>query len=72
MSTNGYVIGVVNGLLTLIDRLSGTEGVVLIAATNDPQRVDPAVIRAGRFDRHIRVSAPDRAGIRSMLQAALR
>lgn len=41
MSHNGYVIGVVNGLLTLIDRLSATEGVVLIAATNDPRRVDP-------------------------------
>jgi len=72
MSHNGYVIGVVNGLLTLIDRLSATEGVVLIAATNDPKRVDPAVTRPGRFDRHIRISAPDRAGIRSMLEAALR
>lgn len=72
LSSNGYVIGVVNGLLTLIDRLSATEGVVLIAATNDPRRVDPAVVRSGRFDRHVRVSAPDRAGIRSMLEAALR
>lgn len=72
LSSNGYVIGVVNGLLTLIDRLSATEGVVLIAATNDPRRVDPAVVRSGRFDRHIRVSAPDRAGIRAMLEAALR
>lgn len=72
MSGNGYVIGVVNGLLTLLDRLSEAEGVVLIAATNDPKRVDPAVIRSGRFDRHIRVSAPDRAGIRAMLEAALR
>jgi cell division protease FtsH len=72
MSHNGYVIGVVNGLLTLIDRLSATEGVVLIAATNDPRRVDPAVVRSGRFDRHIQVSAPDRAGIRAMLEAALR
>jgi cell division protease FtsH len=72
MSHNGYVVGVVNGLLTLLDRLSATEGVVLIAATNDPRRVDPAVVRSGRFDRHIQVSAPDRAGIRSMLEAALR
>ena len=72
MSHNGYVIGVVNGLLTLLDRLSATEGVILIAATNDSKRVDPAVIRSGRFDRHVRVSAPDRAGIRAMLEAALR
>lgn len=68
---NGYIIGVVNGLLTLIDRLSATPGVVLIAATNDHRRVDPAVVRAGRFDRHLRVGPPDRAGIRNMLQASL-
>lgn len=72
ISHKGYMIGVVNGLLTLIDRLAATEGVVLISATNDPRRVDPAVIRSGRFDRHIQVSAPDRAGIRAMLEAALR
>lgn len=68
---SGYIIGVVNGLLTLIDRLSATEGVVLIAATNDAQRVDPAVIRHGRFDRHLRIGPPDRAGLRGMLQANL-
>jgi hypothetical protein len=71
-SSNGYILGMVNGLLTLIDALTMTEGVVLLAATNDPERVDPAVIRSGRFDRHIRVGRPDRAGIRAMLEAALR
>lgn len=71
-SSNGYILGMVNGLLTLIDALTVTEGVVLLAATNDPERVDPAVIRSGRFDRHIRVGRPDRAGIRAMLEAALR
>lgn len=70
-STNGYVIGMVNGLLTLIDALSATEGVVLVAATNDPERVDPAVVRAGRFDRHIRVGRPIRSGITAMLSAAV-
>jgi len=71
-SINGYILGMVNGLLTLVDGLCGTEGVILVAATNDPERVDPAVVRAGRFDRHIRVGRPDRAGIRAMLEATLR
>ena len=70
-SLNGYIIGVVNGLLTLIDRLLSTPGVILLAATNNRDRVDPAVIRAGRFDRHIHVGHPDRAGIATMLKAAL-
>jgi cell division protease FtsH len=68
---NGYIIGVVNGLLTLIDRVLSTPGVILIAATNDRSRVDPAVVRAGRFDRHIAVGLPDRAGIVAMLRAGL-
>lgn len=70
-SSNGYIVGMVNGLLTLIDDLSATEGVILIAATNDPERVDPAVVRAGRFDRHIRVGRPIRSGIMAMLSAAV-
>ncbi len=70
-SKDGYIIGVVNGLLTQLDRLSATPGVILIAATNYPDRVDPAVIRAGRFDKHIRVGKPDRSGIRAMLTASL-
>lgn len=70
-STTGYMVGVVNGALTALDRLSATEGVVLVAATNDVGRVDPAVIRAGRFDRHIRVYPPDRSGVRLFLSSAL-
>ena len=70
-STNGYIIGMVTGLLTLLDTLSETEGVVLVAATNDAERVDPAVIRSGRFDRHIRVGRPIRSGIAAMLSAAV-
>jgi cell division protease FtsH len=70
-SRNGYIIGVVNGLLTQLDRLASTPGVILIAATNDAKRVDAAVIRPGRFDRHIHVGRPDRSGIRSMLKALL-
>lgn len=71
ITQNGYIVGVVNGLLTLLDRLSATEGVVLIAATNDRNRVDSAVIRPGRFDRHLQISAPDREGIWSLINSAL-
>ncbi|MBB4208891.1 AAA family ATPase [Roseinatronobacter bogoriensis] len=70
-SKDGYILGVVNGLLTQLDRLSATRGVILLAATNYPDRVDPAVIRPGRFDRHIHVGRPDRSGIRSMLEDPL-
>lgn len=70
-SNSTYIIGVVNGLLTQIDRLSATAGIILIAATNDVERVDSAVIRPGRFDRHIHVGKPDRSGIRSMLEGPL-
>lgn len=61
----------VNGLLTLIDTLSATEGVVLVAATNDRECVDPAIVRPGRFDRHVRVGRPIRSGITAMLSAAV-
>lgn len=70
-SVSGYMIGVINGLLTLVDKLSATEGVILIAATNDVDRVDTAVIRAGRYDRHIRVYPPDLGGVRVLLSSAL-
>lgn len=70
-SSNGYILGMVNGLLTLIDALAATEGVVLVAATNDRARVDPAIVRPGRFDRHIRVGRPIRSGITAMLSAAV-
>jgi cell division protease FtsH len=69
-SQNGYIIGVVNALLTALDRLHATEGVILIAATNDLSRIDSAVVRAGRFDRHLKIGLADRGGIRSMLGAA--
>src|SRR6056297_2750801 len=70
-STNGYITGVVNGLLTLLDRLNATPGVIVVAATNFAENVDPAVVRAGRFDRHVIVEPLDRAGVRSMLSAEL-
>lgn len=66
-----YMSGVVTGLLTLIDRLSRVEGLVLMAATNHSDLVDPAVIRAGRFDAHLQIGPLDRAGIAALLEAGL-
>jgi transitional endoplasmic reticulum ATPase len=50
----------VNQLLTSIDGLESMEGVVVLAATNRPDIVDSALLRAGRFDRLILIPAPDR------------
>jgi ATP-dependent Zn protease len=54
-----YMIGVVNGLLELLDGINGREGVVVIATANEIADIDPAVLRAGRIDTHIEISPPD-------------
>jgi transitional endoplasmic reticulum ATPase len=53
---------VVAQLLTLMDGLDQTAGVVVIGATNRPDAIDPALRRGGRFDREVEVSVPDRDG----------
>lgn len=49
-----------NQLLVEMDGFDPTVGVILMAATNRPEMLDPALLRAGRFDRHILVDRPDR------------
>ena len=49
-----------NQILTEMDGFTGTEGVVVLAATNRPDVLDPALLRPGRFDRRVAVSPPDR------------
>lgn len=51
-----------NQLLVEMDGFDSTSGVVLLAATNRPEILDPALLRAGRFDRQVLVDRPDRAG----------
>ncbi|HSH48692.1 MAG TPA: ATP-dependent zinc metalloprotease FtsH, partial [Halomonas sp.] len=51
-----------NQLLSELDGFDPGEGVVLLAATNRPEILDPALLRAGRFDRQVLVDRPDRAG----------
>jgi cell division protease FtsH len=51
-----------NQLLSEIDGFDSSTGVVLLAATNRPEVLDPALLRAGRFDRQILVDRPDKVG----------
>lgn len=56
-----------NALLVEMDGFESTEGVILIAATNRPDVLDPALLRPGRFDRRIVVNRPDVNGRREIL-----
>ncbi len=57
-----------NQLLTEMDGFDGTKGVVILAATNRPESLDPALLRPGRFDRRIPVELPDLAGREAILK----
>ncbi|MFE2535953.1 ATP-dependent zinc metalloprotease FtsH [Streptomyces sp. NPDC059371] len=57
-----------NQILTEMDGFSGSEGVIVIAATNRADILDPALTRPGRFDRVVNVSPPDRAGRKAILE----
>jgi cell division protease FtsH len=61
-----------NQILTEMDGFSSSEGVVVLAATNRPDVLDPALLRPGRFDRSITVHAPDQAGRTQILQVHAR
>lgn len=54
-----YCVEVVNGLLECLDGVEKRPGVVVIGATNLPERIDPALLRPGRLGRHLRIALPD-------------
>ncbi len=56
-----------NQLLAELDGFDPSDGLVLLAATNRPEILDPALLRAGRFDRQVLVDKPDKAGRRAIL-----
>ncbi len=57
-----------NQLLTEMDGFDSSKGVVILAATNRPETLDPALLRPGRFDRRIPVELPDLAGREAILR----
>jgi cell division protease FtsH len=61
-----------NQILTEMDGFTGNEGVVVLAATNRPEILDPALLRPGRFDRRVTVSPPDLRGRQQILQVHTR
>jgi cell division protease FtsH len=61
-----------NQLLAELDGFDPSEGIVLLAATNRPEILDPALLRAGRFDRQVLVDRPDRIGRVAILNVHLK
>nr|WP_245308429.1 AAA family ATPase [Rhizobium leguminosarum] len=66
-----YNTKVVNGFLEHLDGLDGREGVVVIGATNDVSRIDPAILRPGRLNRHVAIPLPTASDRVAMLQQML-
>jgi len=61
-----------NQLLVEMDGFESNEGVIIIAATNRPDVLDPAMLRPGRFDRHVTVNRPDLRGREAILRVHAR
>ena len=61
-----------NQILTEMDGFSGREGIIVLAATNQPDVLDKALLRPGRFDRRVVVNLPDRAGREAILKVHTR
>ncbi len=61
-----------NQILTEMDGFTGTEGVIVLGATNRPEILDPALLRPGRFDRRVFVNPPDKDGREKILEVHTR
>ena len=61
-----------NQILTEMDGFSGREGIIVLAATNQPEVLDKALLRPGRFDRRVVVNLPDKAGREAILNVHTR
>ena len=68
MSSNDEREQTLNQLLTEMDGFDGKKGVVILAATNRPESLDPALLRPGRFDRRVPVELPDLKGREEILR----
>ena len=72
MSTNDEREQTLNQLLTEMDGFGANKGVIILAATNRPDDLDPALLRPGRFDRQVRMELPDLEGREAILKVHLR
>jgi transitional endoplasmic reticulum ATPase len=70
--TAGVVPRILSQLLREIDNLGDVKGVILLAATNRPERVEPALLRAGRFDYVVRFAPPDEAARAAIVRLCCR
>ena len=68
MSGNDEREQTLNQLLAEMDGFDPKQGVIIMAATNRPEILDPALLRPGRFDRHVLVDRPDRLGREAILK----
>src|SRR3989344_9116943 len=67
MSGNDEKEQTLNQLLVEMDGFDTQGGIIILAATNRPEMIDPALLRAGRFDRQVVVDKPDRKGRKDIL-----
>ncbi len=72
LSTNDEREQTLNQLLTEMDGFEGNKGVIILAATNRPEVLDPALLRPGRFDRQVRLELPDLKGREAILNVHLK
>ncbi|GAC1046065.1 AAA family ATPase [Rhizobium sp. No.120] len=63
-----YKRQVINGLLECLDPAGGREGVVVVAATNDADRIDPALLRPGRLEKVVEIPLPDEEARRAIIE----
>lgn len=68
---SNYRRQVINGFLEQMDQISRKEGVIVIGTCNHPERIDPAILRAGRFDLHIEIGRPSPASLAQLLRSKL-
>ncbi|WP_296738995.1 AAA family ATPase [Mesorhizobium sp.] len=67
-----YVVEVINAFIEQLDGLQGRRGLIFIGATNDVSRCDPAIVRAGRLNRIVRIGLPSPDDIEKIMRVRLR